>query len=138
MIVRAVLLALMVAACSPQAAKEDPSVPEAAARTALATVTAPGDGARVKSPLVATGSAPGDWYFEAVFAARLENPDGTVIAQAPAQAQTVWTEPGPKDFRAELPFTVTKETPATLVLEEDMPPEDGRARQVRVPVVLTP
>jgi hypothetical protein len=92
----------------------------------------------VKSPLVATGSAPGDWYFEGVFAARLESADGAAIGEAPAQAQTAWTDPGPKDFRAEIAFTVRKETPATLVLEEDMPPEDGAARQVRVPVVLLP
>ncbi len=144
MTVRHLLVVLAVAACSPPAPPTEP-MPEPpvsevapAQRTGVATVTAPVAGARVTSPLVATGNAPGDWYFEAVFAASLVGADGKVLAEGPARAQTDWTAPGDKAFVAELPFTVAADTPATLVLQEDMPPEDGPPpREVRVSVILT-
>jgi hypothetical protein len=48
-------------------------------------------------------------------------------------------------FRAELVFEVAAETPATLVLQEDMPqpvsPDSdvaGPARTLRIPIVLAP
>lgn len=139
--VHVILAALALAACSPQKAAEPEKPAETPAaeapRTALASVTTPLFGARVESPIMVTGVAPGDWYFEAQFAASLVGADGKVIAEAPARAQTDWTAPGPKNFAADLEFTVTADTPATIVLREDMPPEDGPTREVRVPVVLT-
>jgi hypothetical protein len=136
------VMALALVACSPNPAQKsaEPAAPPAAEapRTELATVATPLAGERAVSPLVATGIAPGDWYFEAVFAASLVGADGKVIAEAPARAQTDWTAPGPKVFVAELPFTVTADTPATLILQEDMPPEDAPPREVRIQVVLTP
>jgi hypothetical protein len=121
------VMALALVACSPNPAQKsaEPAAPPAAEapRTELATVATP---------------LPGDWYFEAVFAASLVGADGKVIAEAPARAQTDWTAPGPKVFVAELPFTVTADTPATLILQEDMPPEDAPPREVRIQVVLTP
>jgi hypothetical protein len=130
-------------ACGPQAEKTEapPTEPVAevtAERTALATVDAPLANARVTSPLIATGAAPADWIFEAVFAAKLIGADGATIAEGPAQSQDDWTNGNPTHpFRAELAFTVTQDTPATLVLEEDMPQEGATPREVRVPVILT-
>ena len=67
------------------------------------------------------------------------HPDGAVIAEGPAHATDDWTNGNPTHpYRAELPFTVTQETPATLVLQEDMPQEGTTPREVRVPVVLAP
>lgn len=141
---RYVLAVLALAACSPPAPPPEPALAPPvgdvapAPRSGIATVDAPVAGARVTSPLVATGNAPGDWYFEAVFAASLVGADGKILAEGPARAQTDWTAPGDKAFFAELPFTVFADTPATLVLQEDMPPEDGPPpREVRVPVILT-
>lgn len=129
-------------ACGPQAEKAEapaiePVAETSAERTALATVDAPLANARVTSPLVATGTAPADWIFEAVFAAKLVGADGATIAEGPAQSQDDWTNgAATHPFRAELAFNVTQDTPATLVLQEDMPQEGATPREVRVPVVL--
>lgn len=130
------------AACSPQtssetapAASETPApTPAAAAEADLATVTTPVSGATVTSPLTVSGVAPANWFFENQFPVRLVAEDGTDIAFAPAHPRVSWTDPGPKEYDAELAFTATG--PATLVLEEDMPGEDEEPRQVRIPVIL--
>lgn len=141
-----VLLALCAAACSPPAAEAPPpagpvatpSTSASATATTGITVSAPAQNARLTSPAVATGTAIGGWYFEAIFHARLEALDGALIAEAPAQAQSDWMTPNPVPFRAELPFTVTAETPAILVLEEDNTRGDPNPRQARIAVTLLP
>jgi hypothetical protein len=143
---RLIALAFVVlTACSPAA--ERPSEPPQAATDAttvapnsdLATVTAPVRGARVMSPLRIAGVAPANWYFENQFPVRLLNSQGGTIAQAPAHPRVNWTENAePKEFDAEITFTVTAETSATLVLQEDMPREGETPREVRVPVILMP
>lgn len=136
--------ACALAACSPPAqdAKQDAPASTAAAPEAAISVASPHPGEQLKSPLVATGTAPNDWYFEASFPAMLVGPDGRVIAEGPAQAQSDWTVQGPVNFRAELSFHIDHETQATLVLQEDMPRDtDGAAvgqREIRIPVVLEP
>jgi hypothetical protein len=101
-------------------------------------VTSPTANARVTSPLIVEGTAPGDWYFEAQFPAELIGAGGAVLAEAPARAQDDWMTEAPVRYRAELAFNVTQETPATLVLQEDMPADNASPREVRVPVVLAP
>ena len=71
------------------------------------SVATPYAGATTTSPLVVTGVAPGDWYFEAVFEAVLLDAQGNVLTQAPAQAQSEWTTPGPVPFKAELRYAVS-------------------------------
>lgn len=110
------------------------------------TVKLPAAGARVTSPLIAEGIAINNWFFEGQFVAELVA-GGQVLASAPAMqaGDTSWTDPGPVNFRAELAFTVMAETPAELILSEDMPEYideandiRGPARSVRIPVVLVP
>jgi len=101
-------------------------------------IESPEPGARIASPLRASGVADNRWYFEAVFPARLMAQDGAIIAEAPAIAASDWTRPGPVPFNVEMAFTVDEETPATLVLEEDMPSGEPPERHVRIPVVLLP
>ena len=127
---------LALASCSPQPASEAPSGAPVVedARVELATVSAPESGARVTSPLLVSGVAPADWFFENQFPVRLLDASGAEIASAPATPSVSWTDPGPKEFSAELTFTVTGA--ATLVLEEDMPGEGNEPRQVRIPVIL--
>jgi hypothetical protein len=134
----AALLAL--AACSPPAAESPPAQPATTAPAAevAIVVRAPSPGARVTSPLRVEGTAPGDWFFEAVFPAQLRAADGSVIAEAPAQAQRDWMTEAPVPYVAELRFNVTRETPATLVLKEDMPSGLPGQREISIPVVLAP
>jgi len=158
-----IALVLLAAACQPQQTPApetkpaDPAPEQAAAPAQLAadelpapggeiTVTSVVAGAKVKSPLTVEGSVINNWMFEGVFPAELAA-DGETIVQAPAQQQAPdnWTNPGPVKFKAVLEFTVTKETPAVLILKEDMPKpkspdsdEPGPARTLRIPVVLVP
>lgn len=131
----ALALPLILFACSP------PGGSDGLQRSATATdieIEAPAAGARVTSPLLASGTADNSWYFEAVFPARLVGDDGELIAEAPAIAHSDWTTPGPVRFNVEMTFSVDAETPATLVLSEDMPSGDPPEREVRIPVVLLP
>ena len=128
---------LAFAACSPQPTTTEAADPAPVAETAtaeLATVTTPASGAHVTSPLQVSGVAPAGWFFENQFPVRLLDASGAEIALAPAHPRVNWTEPGAKEYDAELSFTATG--PATLVLEEDMPGDGNEPRQVRIPVVL--
>lgn len=108
-----------------------------AATAEYATVDAPASGARVASPLAVSGAAPAAWYFEEQFDTYLMADDGTVLSQAQARAQSPGE--GARPFSAELAFTVTSDTPATLVLQEQSMGEDqSEPLEVRVPLVLTP
>jgi Immunoglobulin-like domain of bacterial spore germination len=101
-------------------------------------LAAPTANARVTSPLEVSGVAPSTWYFEAVFAARLEGVDGTVLTEAPAQAQSDWTIAGPVKFVAKFDFKVATETRAMIVLEKDTTGENKMIKSVRIPVLLEP
>lgn len=121
--------------CTPAPAPE-PEVQ--AAGEVVINITSPAPGARVTSPLRVEGTAPGDWFFEAVFPVQLRSADGQVLAEAPAQAQSDWMTEAPVPFVAELRFEITAETQATLVLQEDMPGEEQAPREILLPVVLVP
>jgi hypothetical protein len=156
------LIALVVlGACTPSsdpvqepAASEQPAV--ASEPTLLAdeipapageiTVTGISAGTRVSSPLVVEGMVKSNWIFEGQFPAKIEV-DGKPVAEAPAMYELPQdgSYPETMKFRAELVFEVAAETPATLVLQEDMPqpvsPDSdvaGPARTLRIPIVLAP
>ncbi|MEJ0060703.1 MAG: Gmad2 immunoglobulin-like domain-containing protein [Terricaulis sp.] len=143
--VRALALsaALALMACSPAAetpapAPEAPAPVAAAASTAsLVIVASPLANARVTSPLQVTGTAPAQWVFEAQFPLQLVGADGAVLAEAPARTDGDAVTPQ-LAFAGELTFTVAAETPATLVLQEDMPEEGAVPQEVRIPIVLMP
>lgn len=130
--------ALSVASCSPPAPTTEAPAAEPAAQTVKVEVATPVSGARVTSPFRVEGTAPGDWFFEAQFPTQLVGADGQMFAEAPAQPQSETMTEAPVPFVAELRFTVTQETPATLVLQEDMPGDGEHPREVRIPVVLAP
>jgi len=136
----AAIAVLALSACSQPSEKADdpPPVEAASVEAGVATVTTPVADARVTSPLTVSGIAPANWYFENQFPVRLVDAQGEELAAGPATPRVNWTEPGDKEFDATLTFTVTTETPATLVLQEDMPREGQEPRETRVPVVLAP
>src|SRR3989344_1218765 len=94
-------------------------------------------GDTVTSPLAITGTAKG-WYFEASFPVEVRNASGTILAQAPAQAQSDWM------VDAFVPFAITLTFPAqpasstgTIVFRKDNPsglPENDES--LTVPVVF--
>ncbi len=98
-------------------------------------VTAPVAYATVGSPLQIRGQARGGWYFEASFPVRLEDANGTVLAQAPAQAQGDWMTTEFVPFEATLTFTAPTTETGTLILEKDNPsglPENADERRIPV------
>lgn len=110
------------------------------------TVSGVSAGARVSSPLVVEGMVKSDWIFEGQFPAKIEV-DGKPVTEAPARHELPedGSYPETMKFRAELAFEVTADTPATLVLQEDMPQPvsagsdvAGPARTLRIPIVLAP
>ncbi len=147
-----VIAAGLLAACTPPASTTSTSSDTAAATETSATaeatdssgihVTAPAANARVTSPIIATGDVAANWIFEAQFHAELIGADGQTIVEAPARSEDDWTNGNPRHpFRAELAFTVAADTPATLLLREDMPPdadsdEQRPVREIRIPVTL--
>lgn len=136
----AAALLMFAAACGapPAQPEAQPEAQAAADDRRAPTVTSPAAGARVTSPLVVEGLAYGDWYFEAQFPLQLVGADGAMIAEAPGVALENWMTEAQVPFRGELRFNVTQDTPATLVLQEDMPADNTAPREIRVPVVLTP
>ena len=59
--------------------------------------------------------------------------------EAPAQAQSPWTTPGPVPFKVEFAYVTPTTQAATIVLTEDQSGEDRPApREVRLPVTLRP
>jgi hypothetical protein len=142
-LIASILFVAALAACSrpvaPEAEAPATTALESAPAEQLATVASPQSGARVTSPLRISGVAPAGWYFENQFPVRLLDANGAVIAEAPAHPDVNWTENAePKIFALDLPFSVSTETVAVLVLQQDMTEEGRTPREVRVPVVLLP
>ncbi len=90
------------------------------------------------NPLVLTGEAKGNWYFEASFPVELKNNANVVIGTGVAQAQSDWMT---TNF---VPFTVSITFPAqpagstgTLILKKDNPSgEPANDDQYVVPVTF--
>lgn len=153
---RVLMTLAILGACTPQdappqapaeAARQpgllDAEIPAPAGEIRLTGVTSQ---TRVTSPLAIEGLVKADWVFEGQFPTWIEV-DGMKVAEAPARhvLPEDGSYPDPLSFNAELVFDVTKETPATLVLQEDMPQpvapdtdEAGPARTLRIPIVLVP
>lgn len=52
------------------------------------------EGRKIQSPFTLTGEIRGPWFFEASLPVTLYDADGSVIAQAPAQALKDWMTTG--------------------------------------------
>jgi hypothetical protein len=108
----------------------------------MAIVSAPVAGAKVTSPLHVEGMAPGPWFFEAVLPVTLVV-NGEIVSEAPGRPQEDWMTVERVPFTSEITFDVTAETPAELVVAQDMPGFDDNGDElppleIRIPVVLTP
>ncbi len=135
--IAAALCVLALVACSQPQEVQAPEA-ETSVAAPIVIVTTPTSGARVASPLIVEGTAPGDWYFEAQFVGQLRGADDAMLAEAPARALGDWMTEAPVPYRAEFTFSVTQETPATIVLQEDMPADNAHPREVTIPIVLVP
>jgi uncharacterized membrane protein YgdD (TMEM256/DUF423 family) len=89
----------------------------------------------VQSPLVVSGKAPGNWFFEANIGLRLLDADGKEVARGHATAEKDWMTTGLVPFSGSIVFSVPATATGYIEIEKDNPsdkPElDG---SVRVPV----
>lgn len=101
---------------------EPPAPPRDTSHDDLIRVTYPQPGDEVSSPLIVTGEARGNWYFEASFPAKLLDANGNEVVAFHAEAQGDWMTTEFVPFRAVLEFERPPATPTgTLVLMKDNP-----------------
>lgn len=87
----------------------------------LIRVTTPLPDTIVQSPLTVTGTARGNWYFEASFPVELIDANGKQLAIKPAQAQGEWMTTEFVPFSVTLIFPKPTTATGTLILRKDNP-----------------
>ncbi len=90
----------------------------------LIRISTPRPGASISSPLIITGEARGNWFFEASFPVMLTDWDGKIIAEGHAAAQGEWMTTEFVPYKATLNFTKPTQVPnyrGTLILKKDNP-----------------
>lgn len=88
----------------------------------LITIDSPRPNTEIASPINIEGRARGMWYFEASFPIELQSADGTVIAIAPAQAQSEWMTENFVPYKLTLTFPAQPAgSKGKLVLRKDNP-----------------
>lgn len=126
---------------TPEATITPPAIEDVATTTerGMITVSAPLPNTKVTIPLLVTGSARGNWYFEASFPIRLVDTNGNTILQTHAEAQGEWMTENFVPFTATLTWssTSTTATSGVLILMRDNPsglPEHDA--QIEIPVTF--
>lgn len=112
-------------------------VPENAAD--LIRIEVPRAGERVRSPLLVSGLARGNWFFEASFPIKVLDKNGTIIGQGHAEAQGEWMTESFVPWKGVIEFTAPASGAGEIVFMKDNPsglPEYDA--EVRVPVVFGP
>lgn len=90
----------------------------------LIRISTPRPNQKISSPLIITGEARGNWFFEASFPVVLTDWDGKIIAQGIAQAKSDWMTTDFVPFESTLTFTVDKNAYSnhgSLILRKDNP-----------------
>ncbi len=98
-------------------------VPNSSVVSEMITVDFPKPNTVVTSPLIVTGRARGNWFFEASFPVSLVNWDGLIIAQGIATAKGDWMTTEFVPFEAVLEFEKPDLYPerGALILQKDNP-----------------
>lgn len=106
----------------------------------LILVNSPRPNAQVASPIVITGKARGNWYFEGSFPIVLTNWDGLIIAEGYATAQGEWMTTEYVPFTASLSYTLAPETPyrrGFLILKKNNVSDERHLdNAIEIPVTL--
>jgi len=108
----------------------------------MINVTTPSPNQTVTSPVLITGSARGNWYFEGSFPVSIVNWDGLIIGSGIATAQDNWMTTEFVPFTATISYEIATGTPysrGSLILKKDNPsglPENDDAREI--PIILNP
>jgi hypothetical protein len=103
----------------------------------LIRVDSPRPNQTVESPLLITGQARGNWFFEASFPVKLLDENGSELDAAIATAKEDWMTEDFVPFFVKLEFTVPKGKTGSLILKKDNPsglPENDD--ELRIPVAF--
>lgn len=89
----------------------------------------------VKSPLLITGRARGQWFFEASAPVRIIDEGGKVLAEKFVEAKGEWMTEEFVDFEGEISFNSAGAVKGTLVLQNDNPSDlPENAKELRIPI----
>jgi len=87
----------------------------------LIMIYSPRPNAQIASPLIISGKARGNWFFEASFPVKLMDENGNELANGIAAAQSDWMTKDFVEFLATLEFTAPPTPAGTLILQKDNP-----------------
>ena len=87
----------------------------------LIMIYSPRPNAKIASPLIISGKARGNWFFEASFPVKLMDENGNELANGTAAAQSDWMTEDFVEFLATFEFTAPPTTVGTLILQKDNP-----------------
>lgn len=98
-------------------------------------VTYPKEGDFISSPLVVTGRARGNWFFEANLPLVLENELMEVIANGHAEAEGEWMTEEFVNFKGMIIFSAPSNTNGFLVVKKDNPTGEARFdKEIRISI----
>ncbi|MFA6272312.1 MAG: GerMN domain-containing protein [Patescibacteria group bacterium] len=98
-------------------------------------VTQPLPGETISSPLTVTGSAKGNWFFEAVFPIQIVDEDNNQIGFGNAEAIGDWQTENFVNFTAQLTFTKSTVTSGFIVLQNANPSGlKELEKELRIPI----
>jgi len=115
---------------------ECPQVPENKPDVLMVSSPKPND--MVTSPLIVTGEARGNWFFEGSFPIVIVDWDGLIIGEGIATAQGEWMTTEFVPFIATITYSIASTTPrnnGTLILKKDNPsglPEHDDSREIPI------
>jgi len=87
-------------------------------------VISPAENALIDNPLMITGSAPGNWFFEWVAPVTIVNRNGLIIGEGYMSAIWDWMTTGMVDFSGSIAYTRDPATPyayGRVILRRDNP-----------------
>lgn len=111
------------------------TTPNTPASHPMIKVSSPLPNTSVESPLLISGEARGNWYFEASFPVKVLDASGKQIGVGYATADGEWMTTNFVPFKGTITFTSPRTETGTLVLQKDNPsglPEHDD--EVRVPI----
>jgi hypothetical protein len=106
--------------------------------TDLIQITKPRPNEVASSPIIITGQARGNWFFEGQFTAKLVDDRGQILNQTVIKSLADWTTTDFVPFAGELVFRLPSVKTGKLLLVKDNPsgiPENER--QLEVPLKFT-
>lgn len=91
----------------------------------------------IGNPLVFSGQAKGNWFFEGSFPVKIEDSNGTIIAQKIATAQGEWMTTEFVNFTVSITYPVMQTGAGNIVLSKDNPSGlTGLDDWVKIPIVF--